>query len=56
MSVTTIMEKADIASIEKAGEILKRGGLVAFPTETVTLFLIFPVPYHSDLVFLASLT
>jgi len=35
MSVTTIMEKADIASIEKAGEILKKGGLVAFPTETV---------------------
>ena len=35
MSIETIMEKADTASIQKAGEILKKGGLVAFPTETV---------------------
>ena len=28
-------EKTDNAIIKKAGEILKNGGLVAFPTETV---------------------
>ena len=33
--MNTIIEKSDNLSIEKAGEILKRGGLVAFPTETV---------------------
>ena len=27
--------KIDMQIIEEAGEILKRGGLVAFPTETV---------------------
>lgn len=31
----TLIEKANASSIRKAAEILKRGGLVAFPTETV---------------------
>lgn len=35
MKIETIVEKAEADSIRKAGEILKRGGLVAFPTETV---------------------
>ena len=33
--IDTICAKADEASIRQAGQILKRGGLVAFPTETV---------------------
>lgn len=33
--MNTIVEKSDKISIKKAGEILKQGGLVAFPTETV---------------------
>ena len=34
--MNTIIEKSsEPGSIEKAGEILKKGGLVAFPTETV---------------------
>ena len=33
--IYTICAKADEASIRQAGQILKRGGLVAFPTETV---------------------
>lgn len=35
MKIETVVEKADEASIRRAGEILKSGGLVAFPTETV---------------------
>lgn len=35
ITIETILAKADEASIQKAGEILKSGGLVAFPTETV---------------------
>ncbi len=31
----TIIEKANDSAIQKAAEIIKRGGLVAFPTETV---------------------
>ena len=35
-NMNTIIEKSsEPGSIEKAGEILKKGGLVAFPTETV---------------------
>ena len=33
--IDTVCAKADEASIRQAGQILKRGGLVAFPTETV---------------------
>ena len=33
--IDTICAKADETSIRQAGQILKRGGLVAFPTETV---------------------
>lgn len=33
--IDTVCVKADEASIRQAGQILKRGGLVAFPTETV---------------------
>ena len=33
--IDTICAKADEASIRQAGQILKRGGLVTFPTETV---------------------
>ena len=31
----TIIFKDEISDIEKAGQIIKNGGLVAFPTETV---------------------
>ena len=33
--MNTIIEKYTADTIKKAGEILKAGGLVAFPTETV---------------------
>ena len=33
--VTVDRNRPDRAAIERAGQILKRGGLVAFPTETV---------------------
>ena len=35
MDKKTIILKTDDNSIQKAGEILRNGGLVAFPTETV---------------------
>ena len=33
--VSMIADKLDMEAIQRGGEILKQGGLVAFPTETV---------------------
>ena len=33
--VITVIEAADLAQLQEAGAIIRRGGLVAFPTETV---------------------